>query len=377
MEKLFEKKNQCCGCGACEAVCSQKAIEMIADREGFFYPRVNRRECINCGNCERVCPIKGRDIGTEKRTYWGAQAKDDKIRFSSSSGGVFSILARYILERGGVVFGAVMVKDGGVCHRDIQDAKGLPLLQKSKYVQSDITDCYKKVKEYLERGLQVMFTGTPCQCQAMKQYIGKECDRLLLVDLICYGVPSPGVWKKYLNELEKKYHEKVSGFTFRDKQKKDNGHVVVIKTENKKWVYSMEQDLFCRLYFSNYILRPSCHLCKFCTVERGNDITIGDFWGIEKVKPEMDDGMGTSVVILHNEKSLSIWNSVKKEICCFQCEKEDILQPRLCEPTLQARRRWVFWILNNFMSLSLTEKILEKLCYWIDNTVDWKRMRIR
>lgn len=361
MESLWEKKEQCCGCGACKAVCVHGAIAMVMDREGFFYPEIDNKRCVRCGNCKEVCPIKGGNRESEGQVYVGAQAKDDEIRFSSSSGGVFPVLAKWVLKGNGVVFGAAMNKSGKVFHRDIQDAKDIIQLQKSKYVQSHMSDCYEKVKNYLEQGRQVMFTGTPCQCQAMRKYIGKEHEKLLLVDLICYGVPSPGIWKKYRKELKKKYHEEVFEFCFRDKRKRDNGHTVVMKTAEGEHACPMDQDLFCRLYFGNYILRPSCHACRFCTVERESDLTIGDFWGIEKAKPEMDDGMGTSLIILHNEKAGHIWDEVKKEFRYFSCEKEAVLQPRLCGPALQASGRQTFWLLNRFLSLALTEKILGRI----------------
>lgn len=361
MEGLWERKEQCCGCGACKAVCSHGAIAMIMDREGFFYPEIDKKRCVRCGNCKKVCPIKCQNRESEGQVYIGAQAKDNKTRFSSSSGGVFPVLARWVLEGKGVVFGAAMNKEGNVSHRDIQNKEDIIQLQKSKYVQSDMSDCYEKVKKYLEQGRQVMFTGTPCQCQAMRQYIGKEHKKLILVDLICYGVPSPGIWKKYRKELKKKYYQGISEFYFRDKRNRDNGHTVVMKTEGEEHTCPIGQDLFCRLYFGNYILRPSCHACRFCTVERESDITIGDFWGIEKVKPEMDDGMGTSLIILHNGKARNIWDGVKGEFLHFSCEEEVALQPRLCAPALRAPGRQTFWLLNRFLSLALTGKILGRI----------------
>lgn len=330
------------------------------DREGFIYPKIISDKCIDCGKCEAVCPIKyyEKDKTTGRRIYFGVQAKNDRIRFSSTSGGAFSVLAKHILSCKGVVFGAAMDTNGVVYHKDIQRIEELQLLQKSKYVQSRITDCYEKVKCYLRDGRQVLFSGTPCQCQAMKQYIGKNSDKLTIVDFVCYGVPSPWVWQKYLKELEKKYHGKVSDFCFRDKRGRDNGHTVSMKVGNREFFHSLDQDLFCKIYFCNYILRPSCHFCRFCTVERESDITIGDFWGLEKVKPEMEDGMGTSLMILHNEKANKIWKSVKSYFRYFQCEEKDVLQPRLLAPTPQSKKRSAFLALSRILPLAMAEKIV-------------------
>ncbi len=360
MKGLFEQKNCCCGCGACMAACPSQAIEMVSDREGIPYPKIIQEKCVDCGQCKRVCPVKHHNFIERERLYFGAQAKDDSLRFSSSSGGVFPVLAQHILKQGGVVFGAAMEADGTVRHRDIQMLSDLPLLQKTKYVQSDMGDCYEKIARYLRGGGQVLFTGTPCQCQALKLYLGKERENLILVDLVCYGVPSPGIWKKYVRELERKYKGKFAGYCFRDKREKDNGHTVSVRIGDKEYACPMRQDSFCRVYFRNYTIRPACSSCEFCTVNRESDMTLGDFWEIEKRKPEMDDGMGTSMVILHSEKAKKIWEEIKKEFRYFPCEKEEILQPRLCTPSKPSSRRGRFMFLNRFLSLSMAERLLRR-----------------
>lgn len=380
MTRTFEKKSCCCGCGGCAEACPFGAISMKADGEGFLYPSTDRKKCTDCGRCEAVCPLKtahgetseGKSLqgahhakAGQNRIYLGAQAKDDAVRFASSSGGVFPVLAKYVLSREGVVFGAAMEADGTVRHREVRTPDGVLALQKTKYVQSDLRGCFQKVRQYVREGRLVLFTGLPCQCQAVKRYIGEEKENLLLADLVCYGAPSARIWKKYVRELEKKYGGQLAGFSFRDKRAQDNGQTVSVKIGEKEYAWPLRQDRFCRLYFWNVLLRPSCYVCRFCTVNRESDITMGDFWGIENVKPELEDRMGTSMVILHSEKAVRLWNTVKEEFRYFVCRKEDVTQPRLCGPTvLPKRRRPAFLLLCRFMSLAAAEKLMKK---WREN----------
>lgn len=359
MRKVFAQKSRCCGCGACMDSCPTGAIRMEEDREGFWYPQIDKEKCTDCGRCREVCPLVKRTGNSgQSRIFLGARVKEDRIRFGSSSGGIFPVLAEHVLSRGGVVFGAVMEKGGRVVHRDIRSVSEIPLLQKTKYVQSDLTGCFRKVKAYLDEGKEVLFTGTPCQCQAVKLYMGEKTENLLLADLVCYGVPSPGIWGKYVKELEKKYGGILTGFSFRDKRNKDNGHTIALETGEKEYAWPMGRDVYCRIYFRNYILRPSCHFCDFCRPERESDLTMGDFWGIEKVRPDMDDGMGTSLVILHSEKAVRVWEEIRESLLYFRCRKEDVLQPRLREPTPVPGRRKIFMMLNRFLPVHLAEKIL-------------------
>ncbi|MCM1134490.1 MAG: Coenzyme F420 hydrogenase/dehydrogenase, beta subunit C-terminal domain [Clostridium sp.] len=360
MKKIFSEKAGCYGCGLCVASCPFHAVSMRADKEGFLYPSINKRKCSHCGKCEAVCPHKKAGAGKKEKIYLAAQAIDNKIRYASTSGGVFPILAEWILVKGGIVFGAAMGEDGSVQHKAVQDINELAMLQKTKYVQSNLAGCYEKVKQLLKDGKLVLFSGTPCQCQAVKQYVGKENKNLLLVDLICYGVPSPGIWGKYVAELERRFHGKLSEFYFRDKRGKDNGHTVSMTIGGKEYSGSINDNVFCRLYFRNYNIRPSCYQCPFTTTERDSDITIGDFWGIENVNPKMDDKMGTSLMILHNRKAVKLWEAVKEKFRYFQCTEEEALQPRLCIPTPIPQKRRLFMALNCFLPLSIIEKMLKK-----------------
>lgn len=356
--KLFSEKKECCGCGACVDVCKAGAIRMVQDKEGFWYPRVNQLKCKKCGQCKQVCPVRNRSVEKDSRLYLGIQAKEDGVRHSSSSGGIFSLLAQYVFDRQGVVYGAAYNDRMEVMHKEAGNKQQLEQLKRTKYVQSNLNGVYSRIEELLKRDQWVLFCGTPCQAYGLKLFLKKAYEKLIIVDLICYGVPSPGIWSSYVKYLESRHGGRMTDFSFRDKRNKDNGHTCSYVIDGKEYAESLHRNLYCKMYFTNYILRPSCHECKFCTVERAGDFTIGDFWGIEKVRPEMDDGMGTSVVIAHTDKAKKVWEEVKKGADWFECREEEVLQPRLNSPTGVAKRRRDFMRLYRLLPF---ERFLDKV----------------
>lgn len=357
-------KEMCCGCGACADRCDAGAISMEQDEEGFFYPQIDRAKCTGCGWCGQICPMKKYQAGKggrrcsdgQKREqdhsfgvqaelpnrYFGAQAKNPQIRYDSSSGGIFPLLAQSVLERQGVVYGAGYDEQMRVVHKEAHSLGELEALKRTKYVQSSLEGIYERIERQLKEGKQVLFCGTPCQAEALRLFLNKPYETLLLVDLVCYGVPSPGVWRDYVQYLEHEHGGAMRDFSFRDKRNKDNGHMRSFFIDSAEYVDSLFSDLYCKLYFGNYILRPSCHACPFCTTVRNSDFTIGDFWGMERIRPDMDDGMGTSLVIAHTEKARQTWDGIKAHTAWFACEKEQIIQPRLQSPAGAARGRRLF-----------------------------------
>lgn len=339
---LYEKKEACCGCGACQDVCPVGAIRMVLDKEGFPYPQVDESKCVHCRRCEQVCPIKGKSQTGEAKFYFGAQAKEENLRHASSSGGMFPVLAEFIFRQQGAVFGAAFNENMEVVHREAWNLEELEALKKTKYVQSSLEGIYGRIQALLGEDRWVLFCGTPCQVHALRLFLNKDHPRLLTAALVCYGAPSPGVWASYVKHLERRNGGKMTQFFFRDKRNRDNGHTCAYVTGGREQAGSLYGDPYCRMYFANKIIRPSCHACKFCTPDRESDFTIGDFWGIEKVRPDMEDGMGTSAVIVHTGKGAEVWEQVKDSLDWFACKREDILQPRLKSPTEAAKGRGRF-----------------------------------
>lgn len=354
MERLYRKKEDCCGCGACADACPQNAIRMAADREGFFYPEIDGARCTDCGRCEAVCPLQTpRSAGEASRQYYGAQAKDTALRSASSSGGMFAVLAEFVLRRQGVVFGAAYDASMRVAHREIAQLEDLDAVKRTKYVQSSFAGVYRQAAARLREDRWVLFCGTPCQTEGLRLFLGRPHPKLILVDLVCYGAPSPGVWADYVRYLEAKHGGKLTDFSFRDKRGRDNGHTCAYVVGGREYAGPLAADAYCGMYFDDLTLRPACHACKFCTTARGSDFTLGDFWGVERVKPEADDGMGTSLVIVHTEQARRVWEAVRGGVDGFACTEKEVLQPRLEAPTPKARGRGMWMALYRLLPFPL------------------------
>ena len=313
--EILEKKN-CCGCGSCEQACPKRAIQMVSDIGGFPYPFINKVMCIDCGICRKVCPIVQAKPGKEKvLTAYAAYSKDESIRMCSSSGGIFSVIATYVIEKNGVVFGAALDNNQVVRHIGITKIEDLKKLRGSKYVQSSIEHTYTEVQEALKKDLLVLFTGTACQISGLKSFLGKEYVNLFTVDVLCHGVPAPRLWKHYIDERKNDYKSTVRQTFFRQKNFGWKMFAVEIQFENSMtYIKKFTEDPFMRLFLSNICLRDSCYSCKFKTLERDSDLTIGDAWGIQNLCPDMDDDKGTSIILVHTKKGeeivSKIWNKI-------------------------------------------------------------------
>ena len=307
-------KKYCNGCSACYSVCPKNAISMRFDKEGFLYPEINQN-CINCGLCTKICPAnKKKSASLFEKEYFAAVNNSDTERLSGSSGGIFCLIAKTVLEKGGVIFGASFTEDFSVCHKKATDIESLESLKTSKYAQSQLDDCFKQVLIELEKGTLVLFTGTPCQVAGLNAFLQKDYPNLIVQDLICHGAPSPKIWQNYLAKLQKKYNSGIEYVNFRDKINGWKNYRLTIKFKNGK-IYSVSHSLdrFMNLFLQNRILRPSCHNCTFKGDNRHSDITLGDFWGgyLKKSAKEFNDNKGCSLIIVNSIKGKNLIDNLK------------------------------------------------------------------
>lgn len=316
MINIKDKKN-CCGCKACEIICPKNCIEMTVDEEGFWYPIVDKEKCIDCGMCEKSCPILNK--ASRKKSFdakvYGAYSNNESIRINSSSGGMFSELAASVLEKNGAVFGCTMNDDFSFAkHIKVEAVDDLPKLQGSKYLQSDTNITFEEVKNCLQNGQEVLYSGTPCQIAGLKSYLGKYSKdyNLMTVDIICHGVPSSNVWNCYKSALVKKFDSTVEKISFRNKSNGWQNYSLLCEFENKKEYKKFAgDDLYLRGFVADYYLRPSCYDCQFKGDNIKSDITLADFWGIDKVNPKFNDDKGASLVVIHSQKGQQIFDEIK------------------------------------------------------------------
>lgn len=332
IEKKRDLAKECCGCTACTSICPRHCIEMKKNEEGFLYPVVETDKCIECGLCQKVCMIGERTQQEVTLKSYAAINTHLDIRMASSSGGVFALLAQKVISENGVVFGAVLADDCKTVHHAIaHNNRELSKMYGSKYVQSDLCDVYLQVRKALREGKKVLFTGTPCQINGLHLFLGKHYENLLLVDVICHGVPSPALWSKYVSSIEKKYHSSIINVNFRSKKSdwQDFGMKRIDKRDRELF-FSKDQDPYMQMFLRNFCLRPSCYQCV-AKEKRYSDITIGDFWGVEHVIPEMNDGMGTSAVIVRTEKGDKYFSQVALHTKFVETEYQAIVEHNSAE----------------------------------------------
>lgn len=315
---VIKDKSKCSGCHACMSVCPKSAIEMKSDDEGFLYPFVDKEKCVDCGLCEKACQAINPIVSTRNPKAYACYNTDEDIRIQSSSGGIFTAIAKWIISQNGVVFGAGFDDNLNVVHMEIDNEKDLSKLRGSKYVQSVIGNNFTKAKEYLDAGRIVLFTGTPCQIDGFLHYLKKDYPNLYTQDLICHGVPSSKVWKKYLEFQEHRFNEKIKSNPnpqFRNKRISWTSYSQVLFFENdKEYVENSKNDLYINAFLSNVSLRPSCYNCHSKTLNRNSDITLADLWGCRNIVPEMFDDKGTSFVMINSEKGKEIFKIISNQL---------------------------------------------------------------
>lgn len=307
----------CTGCGACENICPVDAIDMLPNHEGFIVPSVNFDKCVSCGKCTQICPaLNYTNENSSDPTVYAVRANDE-IRKVSSSGGMFTLIAKTILKNGGVVYGAAFDENMQLHHICAETMEELAPLRGSKYVQSNVGLVYRDIKQKLEGGREGLFVGTPCQVIGLKNYLGKSYDRLFTVDLVCHGVPSQSELDRYLHD--KFPSKKAVDINFRDKKHGWGCSFIDIKfSDGSEYSGSREsKDPYEIIFHRNLGLRKSCSDCKFCAFPRCGDLTMGDFWGISKINPKLSDGLGTSVIMINSDKGKALFGRIKnKDMKC-------------------------------------------------------------
>ena len=342
-------KHQCCGCEACAQICPKYCIRFEADDEGFLYPQVDKQECIGCGLCEKTCPVLHPHPSIVPLNVYAAKNKCEEELLASSSGGLFIAIAKKVIKDGGVIFGAKFDADWNVIHSYADTMEGVKAFMGSKYVQSRIGNTFSEAKDFLRAGRKVLFTGTSCQIAALKNFLQKDYDNLLTIDVICHGVPSPKVWQRYLDEIKRNALQGVKNsvpsplipnvserdalskgnemdikdISFRDKRiswEKFSLTFTLAKpsSEGKQNTVSLShiffEDAYMRLFLNDYTLRPCCYSCPTKSGRSHSDLTIADFWGIELNHPELADNEGVGLLIVNTLKGMDIIDKLLLEI---------------------------------------------------------------
>lgn len=325
-----KEKKDCSGCSACKGVCPRKAIEMVEDKEGFLYPAVNTEECINCGMCVESCPFTKELVENGVKEAYVAKHKNKEVLLNSTSGGVFTALSDLVLNDGGVIYGAVFDEKMVVRHIRATSEEERNKMRGSKYVQSDMGNIFLDVKKDLEENRNVLFTGTPCQIAGLKAFLNGKDEGLICIDLICYGVSSPVIFKEHINFLERKKKEKVVDYKFRPKKWGwHNSKNIIIFDSGKEYYNGAYSNLYQSLYYSRIVARPSCNNCQYASLYRQGDISIGDCQGIERVKPDFDCFDGASLVIVNTKLGQVCLEKIKDRLILESLDINDALQPPL------------------------------------------------
>lgn len=352
MKAVYLKKEDCCGCSACYSICGKNAITMKPDEEGFLYPEIDQARCIDCHQCTGICPLtcSGNYKERELPRFFVARHKSQEVLWQSTSGGAFTAISDVILRQGGIVYGVDYDQEFHVRHQRAETTQQRDRMRISKYVQSDMDNTYAHIKADLKAGRMVLFTGTPCQTAGLRGFMGDTplVERLYSCDIICHSIPSPLIWEDYKGLLEREQGGKIMNVQFRSKKdgwsRANSNKGFLFTTDSSSEI--QEDDRFYQLFFkSGAITRPSCSQCRFTDIHRASDVTIADYWGIEKYSPEWFDPLGVSVIVVNSAKGTALLDGCRQDIVCEERPQEECLteQKRLSEPSRLPENRSLFW----------------------------------
>lgn len=340
MINILDKHN-CCGCFSCVQRCPIQCILMKEDNEGFLYPYVDINRCIGCGVCESVCPVINQGEIRQPLSAYAAINPDEIIRKKSSSGGVFTLLAEKIIDNGGVVFGARFNDRWEVVHSYVETKQDLSYFRGSKYVQSIISNSYKEVERFLESGRVVLFSGTSCQIAGLHCFLRKKYENLISVDVVCHGVPSPRLWSDYLASVSD--ITDIRQIKMKDKTEGWRGYRIIIEGKNTVINERASANKYMMAFIQNLSLRPSCYRCPAKSGKSNSDITMADYWGVERFFPEMDDDLGISFVCVNTEKGENLISNLSIELKETNYYTSIPYNSCIVKSTIEPRKRKNFW----------------------------------
>ena len=315
-------KELCCGCTACVSACPARCIVMRRDREGFDYPVANPDMCLKCGLCEKICPMQNPAQVVESKAAYAARCESKAM--ASSSGGVFPLIAREVIENKGVVCGAALDSSCIVEHREAETIEELAAFSGAKYVQSELYSIFEDVKCRLDEGTKVLFSGTPCQIAGLKAYLRSDYENLYTVDIACHGVPSPGLWEKYKTALETMHSSKLKNVEFRDQSNGWRHYNIRYDFADKTVKVPRLKDPYLALFLQDMSLRPSCYDCRLRNGRSGSDITLGDLWSVAQTAPQMNDDKGVSGVLINTVKGQELWEKIAGGLSLEQLTPADV-----------------------------------------------------
>ncbi len=361
----------CCGCSACEAVCAQHAITMKENEKGFILPSVDESKCVNCGLCTKVCNFTKEKVNDSNiLSAFSLVVNEDEVLKKSTSGGAFTVLSDYVLKDGGAIVGSVMQNDFSVEHIIAENVADRNRMRGSKYVQSNTQGVFPKVKTMLQNGRKVLFSGTPCQCAALQSFLGKEYDNLIVVDFLCHGVPNNRLFKDHIAYLEQQYGKKIVAYSFRDKlygwDSYNNVAVLNNGRQKSRWINQAYYKFFVR----DFSLREACHHCPYRSTHRPADITIGDFWGIEKLTG-IKNNKGVSLVLVHSQKGRDLLDNARCNCAIAEFPIAKISHHIALVPSKPNKNREQFWklyetkgyeaIVSRYFSNSVKDRIFHEI----------------
>lgn len=377
-------KKLCSGCTACMSVCPKQCISMQEDKEGFLYPKVDTEKCIHCSKCVKVCSYTNSEFTNkpeeeELALCYAAYYNNEEIRYKSSSGGMFRAFADQIIKEGGVVFGAIFDKDFLVEHTCTETLEGLTAMMRSKYMQSRMGNSFTRVKQYLDEGRKVLFTGCGCQIAGLKKFLNGKDENLLCIDLICHGVDSPKIWYDYLHSLFP--NENVESVNFRDKITGQDNSSVTIQFSNSFFSVKKRDFLYFKSWQYGLFMRPSCEICPFKRDNRISDITIADCWGFQEIAPELYDDKGLSSVVIHTMKGENLFNTVASQLVFKKIDIVDVKSYNsdyMSSYPFNYRKRIAFWKDYDNHKINI-DKLFEKYLKnsWTHQYTQFIKIKIR